>query len=289
MMIKCVKCGFENQMGAIFCRQCGEKIDMNAISPESLESGKVKENAKKKALSAIRWTVRIVVLVVILGGAAAAFAPWGLPTYVAPDENSADFKKKEETAMAKLKLFAGEKGPRVPVNAEITIDELNVLFFKYFLKPGENKTSSWTLDHIVFAPEGDRLTMQVYAKMFGKVPVVFQTVGMPEVKDDSFACRIDSAKLGHLPLFFCNKVAARKIEKFFEDDELERLFKRTSSITPGRNSLIFHIRGSQGKPESVAEKAEEAVEEVVEAAEEKAEKAVKKLRKKSGKKKASKD
>ncbi len=29
MLIKCVKCGFENQLGSIFCRGCGEKIDMD--------------------------------------------------------------------------------------------------------------------------------------------------------------------------------------------------------------------------------------------------------------------
>ena len=34
MMIKCQKCGFENQLGAIFCRQCGGKLELDALRPE---------------------------------------------------------------------------------------------------------------------------------------------------------------------------------------------------------------------------------------------------------------
>ena len=87
MMIKCSKCGFENQMGAIFCRQCGEKIDMNALSPEALEESRGKEERKKKAAGLIRNLVGIVLLLAIVGIGAGLFVPWGHPAYQAPEED----------------------------------------------------------------------------------------------------------------------------------------------------------------------------------------------------------
>ena len=35
MLIKCTKCGYENELGAIFCRGCGEKIDTSALDPRA--------------------------------------------------------------------------------------------------------------------------------------------------------------------------------------------------------------------------------------------------------------
>lgn len=289
MMIKCAKCGFENQMGAIFCRQCGEKINMDEISPESIEQGKKKDKAKQAAASAIRWTVRILVVLVILGVAAAAFAPWGLPVYVAPDENSAAFKEKEENAMFKLKFFSAERLARLPEKESITIEELNILFSKYFLKPGENKSAAWTLDHIYLIPEKDSITTQIFARLFDTVPVVFQVKGMAGIKSgdsNEISLRIDSAVIGHLPLFFCEKPVAGKLEEFLDNDELERVFKRTESITLENDKLVFRFRPQEKVTETVETPAVEA------APAEKTDKAVpapKKSKKSSGKKKSSKN
>ena len=44
MLIKCKNCGFENQMGAIFCRGCGEKIDLEL----DIETSKIEQKRKIK-------------------------------------------------------------------------------------------------------------------------------------------------------------------------------------------------------------------------------------------------
>jgi len=289
MMIKCAKCGFENQMGAIFCRQCGEKINMDEISPESIEQGKKKDQAKQAVAKAIRWTVRILVLLVILGVAAAAFAPWDLPVYVAPDENSADFKAKEESAMLKLKFFSAERLYRLPEKEAISIDELNILFCKYFLKPGENKSFAWTLDHVYFIPEKDSIKTQVFARLFDTIPVVFQFKGMAGIKSgesDGISLRIDSAAIGHLPLIFCEKSVAGKLEEFFDNDELKRVFNRTESITLEKDQLVFRFRPQEKMAEAVAEP---AVEKKPAEIQEKSIPSPKKSKKSSGKKKSSKN
>ncbi len=54
MMIKCAKCGYENQLGSIFCRGCGEKIDTSALDPQGSSGegkGKVIKTKKKSKIS----------------------------------------------------------------------------------------------------------------------------------------------------------------------------------------------------------------------------------------------
>ena len=52
MLMKCSKCGYENQLNAIFCRGCGEKLNPAEVSPEALAQEAEK---KKKASRKINW------------------------------------------------------------------------------------------------------------------------------------------------------------------------------------------------------------------------------------------
>ena len=42
MEIKCTKCGHPNQLGAIFCRGCGEKLELENLQPDVKASGRAK-------------------------------------------------------------------------------------------------------------------------------------------------------------------------------------------------------------------------------------------------------
>ena len=57
MMIKCQNCGFENQMGSIFCRECGGKLDMDAIDPNKLQKDVNKEKNIKRAKKRIKSAI----------------------------------------------------------------------------------------------------------------------------------------------------------------------------------------------------------------------------------------
>jgi hypothetical protein len=64
-MLPCQKCGYDNELGRIFCHQCGEKLDLDAIKPVSLggKSLKVKHHNAKKW---IRHGIELVVLLALL-------------------------------------------------------------------------------------------------------------------------------------------------------------------------------------------------------------------------------
>lgn len=249
MQIKCSKCGFENQMGVIFCRQCGEKINMDEVSPESLEKGKNKENAGKVVGKIIRWTIRLLLLLIIIGILGAALAPWGLPVYTPLDESADDFKKKEEQALFKLELCSAEKAPRKLKPASFSMEELNILFSKHFLKEGENKTTAWTLEHVVLSKKADRIQMLVFAKLFDCIPVVFRANGMASAGGSSetpLKIQVDSSFIGRLPLLYCNSFVGSKLEKILtENDEIKRVFERAESVTLEDEALVFKFRQSE--------------------------------------------
>ena len=85
MMIKCQKCGFENQMGSIFCRECGEKLNMDAIDPNKLQKDVNKEKnikrAKKRIKEAISTGFALLVVAAFLG---VVFYNGGLRQYEEP-------------------------------------------------------------------------------------------------------------------------------------------------------------------------------------------------------------
>ena len=66
MMIKCQKCGFENQMGSIFCRECGEKLNMDAIDPNKLQKDVDKEKLIKRTKKRIKGAISAVITIIVI-------------------------------------------------------------------------------------------------------------------------------------------------------------------------------------------------------------------------------
>lgn len=88
MMIKCQKCGFENQLGAIFCRQCGGKLELEELRPEVKD--KKKQGCFKLGckLFVVMFLLTISALVFVL------FFPLSYTEY-------APMQEKEKTALDK--------------------------------------------------------------------------------------------------------------------------------------------------------------------------------------------
>ena len=126
MLIKCTKCGFENQMGAIFCRGCGEKIDMNKLDPDTLAKNQKKSGSKVGKV--IGKIFSILILIAIIAAIASIFVSYGLPAYKAAPADAL------KTANAKVDKIAVENITQVLPDTEFTMDEINVLLKKRFFK-----------------------------------------------------------------------------------------------------------------------------------------------------------
>jgi len=97
MMIKCQKCGFENQLGAIFCRQCGGKLDLEELRPD------VKD---KKKQGCFKFGCKIFVIMFLLSISALVFVLFFPMSYTeyAPmaEKEKTEFDKKMKNVKATL-------------------------------------------------------------------------------------------------------------------------------------------------------------------------------------------
>ena len=91
-MINCPNCNHDNMIGAIFCRSCGEKINIDELRPEDVNQGVAKAK-KLVSASVIRNVVMFAILAVLIlilvglfmkpksGSPAGKSAPWSLPSH----------------------------------------------------------------------------------------------------------------------------------------------------------------------------------------------------------------
>lgn len=60
-MVKCSKCGHENQLGRIFCVSCGSKLTLENISIEQIE-----ETFKEPLIKRIWWVIPLLIALLLL-------------------------------------------------------------------------------------------------------------------------------------------------------------------------------------------------------------------------------
>ncbi|WDE98248.1 zinc ribbon domain-containing protein [Lentisphaera profundi] len=77
MEIQCDKCGNQNPLGAIFCRTCGEKLEMKELNP------KVSNSATKSKMSSfvLRQLISLIVFILIALIGVGAFLKQDVPSY----------------------------------------------------------------------------------------------------------------------------------------------------------------------------------------------------------------
>jgi len=61
-MLPCPQCGYDNELGRIFCHRCGQKLDLDAIKPPSRGG---KPLRPKNKISVAQWIRRVVELLLL--------------------------------------------------------------------------------------------------------------------------------------------------------------------------------------------------------------------------------
>ena len=77
MEIQCDKCGNMNPLGAIFCRSCGEKLEMKEMKPKVVQSA----NKRKMSAYMVRQLISLIVFVLIALIGVGAFMGMDVPVY----------------------------------------------------------------------------------------------------------------------------------------------------------------------------------------------------------------
>jgi len=234
MMFKCQKCGFENQMGSIFCRECGEKLDMNAIDPNKLQKDVDKEKlikrTKKRIKSLITSLICLLVLAAFLG---VIFYNGGLREYEEPTVNAASVNQKYNTSVR------GGNGGVV----KFSYPEINSLLKSKVVDPLAEEESfvKVTAAEVAYDDEKEEPVFYLWLSIKDKVPVIYAVHGElslvkaaedaedePEVPVEIEVRRLD---IGRLPIFYRSDIFLDGFASLLNNQPVIDFFRRAEHVS----------------------------------------------------------
>ena len=196
-MLICPKCGFDNQLGRVFCHSCGDRLDLSRIKPPTTAEKK-RRQLKRGAMSVVRLVLKLVIAGgVVLGIVLMCLAPEVAPVLPTNDELVASDAKHVDLE----KLAKGHKAGQVMVTA----GELNAfLNQKPFTKP--------TGSDVIIAPvvrraslSDGRVKLEFLATAhLGTIydkSLYFACEGQPTIIGGKFVFKPTGIWLGQLPIY----------------------------------------------------------------------------------------
>ena len=255
-MIPCPKCEADNQIGAIFCRSCGEKLDLDDINPEMVLNAAKK--AREDKVNWFAWTKNAIILLIL---AYIVFFVWCLFRTPA-DIETYEFDK-VCLRKANLKLNDFFKGARISLSE----DEVNALAVKYFglseddieeqLDKQAEKNTSVMIAHslVVSLEDDDRVRITMYQKRSsGGYQKYYSTIaGTLKVGKNGLTLKPDTYAMGRNSFgslsFLRNKIVERFVEQYNNafNKDLEKLIKAVRSVKVVEDKIYL-----TGKPSAPA-------------------------------------
>ena len=199
MLIKCHECGHDNQLGSIFCRECGKKLDVENFRPE------VEKKATGNIFAVIRRIIGGIILLVLIYIMGTMFYPESPTNSVLSEEQQSKATAKFKALVARIDGSYGED------KFFFTPDEVTYLFNTKMTEKAEGDAGTYAIENMYFTVDAnDYVYLMVQTKLAGKLPVSFALKGM--LMEDSTQMRVLKAKMGHfsVPGFVKKKV----VEKF---------------------------------------------------------------------------
>ena len=262
MMIKCQKCGFENQMGSIFCRECGEKLDMEAIDPNKLQKDVDKEKsikrAKKRIKSAISSGIAILIVVAFIFVVFPEIFPFGeMRQYEEPEVNE---------AVANQKYNAAVNGTTVGT-AKYSYPEINRMLKTQVVTPYSELDTFAKVSAIQVAYDAEKNQPVVYMwmKLKDKVPVLYTIHGdlvfngagndsstSNEEPAGPLSIKVSRLDIGYLPLFASTNSFLNGFKPLLNHEAMQMFFGRAEGVEFTADGMNVVFKKGGGQPASFA-------------------------------------
>ena len=256
MMIKCQNCGFENQMGSIFCRECGGKLDMDAIDPNKLQKDVNKEKNIKLAKKRVKSAISAAISLLVIGGFVFAVIYHGW-------EDNKDYSVVEETeseaAAAAQKRFDAVMRGTTAGMVKYSYPEINYMFRDQVVKPlyGEDSFAKIVSFEMGFNEEKGQPMANIWIKIKDKVPVRYVVYGdfyhstpnpdNPE-EQDGMPIKVDVKRLdiGLIPLFVSTHTFLNGLTPLLDNEPMRNFFRnaKTVEFTPEGLNVEFSKGGA---------------------------------------------
>lgn len=219
-MVKCLACGYGNQLGHMFCIQCGAKLELKThVDSEMFRLAEPRRFGPKH----VAWLLVVLVLVSV------GLLLWPV-RFNRESVTSADFQR----GRRKIRMLQTgvSVGPQVLTENEVN-ECIAAIVARTKKSMGPGKFSSRVRSvHVSFKPG---MVVVAVTKMWGPValgpltlgPVetTYGLIGVPEVGENGFRFSVKGGKIGHFPLPgpLCGLVLS-EAEVFFSRLKKERAF-----------------------------------------------------------------
>ena len=248
MMIKCQKCGFENQMGSIFCRECGEKLDMDAIDPNKLQKDVNKEKSIKLAKKRIKEAITTgIALLVVVAFIAVVFYNGGLRKYEEPTISGAAARQKFDN------VANGATSGKVTYS----YPEVNSMFKEMVVLPLSVEPAFARVDsaEIAYDEEKDNAVVYLWITLKDKVPVIYTIRGdftfyPPEDHNKNeessgalFTINVSRLDIGRLPIFVNTQTFINGFSSLIQNDNMKAFFARAKSVEFNAQGMTVDFGG----------------------------------------------
>jgi hypothetical protein len=251
-MLTCPNCGYDNELGRIFCHSCGQKLDLSAIKPPNSKEGK-KFWKKQKKQFGVGKTIGLALRVLVILGLVLSIILMLQVASVTEEKPS-----QQDTDSGRSKRVALERflSQRKPFSVPVSPGELNGFLSSLTFDKAEGK--GVVLEPTVLRAELGRSTVTlvlvgtIKAGTKFEKKVSFSYRGQPTLEDGKFVFKPTGGWIGMLPIhpFILDKTGL--MQKYFgaifgnlteERSILDQLTKL--EVEPERVLLEYQPAGSK--------------------------------------------
>lgn len=233
MLLKCKQCGYENQIGSIFCRGCGAKVDSSALDPNSAEAGQVQAaERKKKALkvitSLLKNTVILLILAFLICVICFMFTTSHAPTYSAP----------ADIDIAKITERIDKRR-----NVVLSPEAMTVLFKENVIKNITDSKGSYVPSDVIFQCDNaakDILKINIHTKIAGIKAVCILRGKLSRGSNGKILFNMLSIQLGKVNIPYMGKALLEKFDPVLKCQTIRNLFRDANDINFSEGQL--HIQ-----------------------------------------------
>jgi hypothetical protein len=248
-MITCPKCGTDNLLNAIFCRGCGDKLDLNELKPDSFIEKKLTKSQKiMKVVNQVLGVIIALLLVALIGG---LFSPVAHNTGNSPSAEAAaafnearDFgdrptgrrrpRRTEENKASSKEFSFSSVDSTALVNKALKLPDTNA---------GDNKLVSENLS-VSYGGDGS-VTLVFTCKLLGKLPMHNVLLAKPSISNGAFAMNVQQVKVGFVPIpaQLNDKVIQKFLNVYGNNSDLEKIRKKLSALSVTEGTLKITVGG----------------------------------------------
>ncbi|OVE77713.1 hypothetical protein BVX99_01900 [bacterium F16] len=252
-MIRCPKCEAENQIGAIFCRGCGEKLELDELKPDAVKSAA--RDARGSQVNVFSWVKNIIMLgiliVLVLGflGLFATPGSWNEPLHTKADLKSGKSKLNAFYRGQKVTLKEGEVNALMEDWFGLTEDQLET-----FLKEKEEAGDVGMIPRklqVTLLGDG-RVRLIMFQQHNGKEFIKYYSVieGELEAGEAGLTINPDNYAQGKIPFnmlaFLKEKVDTRFSEQYPSIQPFTEFIKAVKKVEVNEGELVLLGRARAG-------------------------------------------